>query len=115
MAAAGPDVPLRPQVHLCCGNRSLGSSDVSLSALAAAAVDLEAKGATVEGAFVLRPPPRSKLPALPAELQPTVGVAVTLRREEPAPRVGKRHSASGNSELMSYNNISFPCGSIQDF
>ncbi|XP_032434909.1 centrosomal protein of 120 kDa [Xiphophorus hellerii] len=75
------------QVHLCCGNRSLGSSDVSLSALAAAAVDLEAKGATVEGAFVLRPPPRSKLPALPAELQPTVGVAVTLRREEPAPQV----------------------------
>uniref|UniRef100_A0A3B3YI10 C2 domain-containing protein n=1 Tax=Poecilia mexicana TaxID=48701 RepID=A0A3B3YI10_9TELE len=79
------------QVHLCCGNRSLGSSDVSLSALAAAAAtaDLEAKGATVEGAFVLQPPPRSKLPALPAELQPTVGVAVTLRREEPAPQVGK--------------------------
>ncbi|XP_017162041.1 centrosomal protein of 120 kDa [Poecilia reticulata] len=77
------------QVHLCCGNRSLGSSDVSLSALAAAATadDLEAKGATVEGAFVLQPPPRSKLPALPAELQPTVGVAVTLRREEPAPQV----------------------------
>uniref|UniRef100_A0A3B3X1R8 C2 domain-containing protein n=1 Tax=Poecilia mexicana TaxID=48701 RepID=A0A3B3X1R8_9TELE len=77
------------QVHLCCGNRSLGSSDVSLSALAAAAAtaDLEAKGATVEGAFVLQPPPRSKLPALPAELQPTVGVAVTLRREEPAPQV----------------------------
>ncbi|XP_007573239.1 centrosomal protein of 120 kDa [Poecilia formosa] len=77
------------QVHLCCGNRSLGSSDVSLSALAAAAAtaDLETKGATVEGAFVLQPPPRSKLPALPAELQPTVGVAVTLRREEPAPQV----------------------------
>uniref|UniRef100_A0A087X5V3 Centrosomal protein 120 n=1 Tax=Poecilia formosa TaxID=48698 RepID=A0A087X5V3_POEFO len=89
MAAACPDVPLRPQVHLCCGNRSLGSSDVSLSALAAAAAtaDLETKGATVEGAFVLQPPPRSKLPALPAELQPTVGVAVTLRREEPAPQV----------------------------
>uniref|UniRef100_A0A096MDN1 Centrosomal protein 120 n=1 Tax=Poecilia formosa TaxID=48698 RepID=A0A096MDN1_POEFO len=80
------------QVHLCCGNRSLGSSDVSLSALAAAAAtaDLETKGATVEGAFVLQPPPRSKLPALPAELQPTVGVAVTLRREEPAPQKAAR-------------------------
>uniref|UniRef100_A0A8C2X3K0 Centrosomal protein 120 n=1 Tax=Cyclopterus lumpus TaxID=8103 RepID=A0A8C2X3K0_CYCLU len=70
------------QIHLCRGNRSLGSTDVSLSALSAASVDLENKAATVEGAFVLRPPKRTELPALPAELQPTVGVAVTLRRED---------------------------------
>ncbi|XP_059193835.1 centrosomal protein of 120 kDa [Centropristis striata] len=72
------------QIHLCCGNHSLGGTDVSLSALAALCVDLENKAATVEGAFILQPPKRTKqmLPALPADLQPTVGVAVTLRRED---------------------------------
>lgn len=74
----------RPQIHLCCGNHALGSTDVSLSALTALSVDLDSKAATVEGAFVLQPPKRARktLPALPADLQPTVGVAVTLRREE---------------------------------
>lgn len=78
-----------PQIHLCCGNHSLGSTDVSLSALSAVSVDLESKAATVEGAFILQPPKRTKqaLPALPVDLQPTVGVAVTLRREEVAPQV----------------------------
>uniref|UniRef100_A0A8D3AP07 Centrosomal protein 120 n=1 Tax=Scophthalmus maximus TaxID=52904 RepID=A0A8D3AP07_SCOMX len=77
------------QIHLCCGNHSLGGTDVSLSALAAVSVDLENRAATVEGAFVLRPPTRVKhtLPALPADLQPTVGVAVTLRREDAAAQV----------------------------
>ncbi|GLD61384.1 centrosomal protein of 120 kDa [Lates japonicus] len=76
------------QIHLCCGNHSLGSTDVSLSALSAVSVDLENKAATVEGAFILQPPKRVKqtLPALPADLQPTVGVAVTLRREEVTPQ-----------------------------
>uniref|UniRef100_A0A3Q1JN78 C2 domain-containing protein n=1 Tax=Anabas testudineus TaxID=64144 RepID=A0A3Q1JN78_ANATE len=72
------------QIHLCCGNHSLGSTDVSLSALASVSVDLESKAETVEGAFVLQPPKRNKqmLPALPADMQPTVGVSVTLRRED---------------------------------
>uniref|UniRef100_A0A667WSX4 Centrosomal protein 120 n=1 Tax=Myripristis murdjan TaxID=586833 RepID=A0A667WSX4_9TELE len=72
------------QVHLCCGNRSLGSTDVSLSALCAGCLELESKAATVEGAFVLQPPRRvkQKLPALPADLQPTLGVSVSLRRED---------------------------------
>lgn len=78
-----------PQIHLCCGNHSLGSTDVSLSALSAVSVDLESKAATVEGAFVLQTPKRNKqtLPALPADLQPTVGVSVTLRREDVTPQV----------------------------
>uniref|UniRef100_A0A3P8U4X6 Centrosomal protein 120 n=1 Tax=Amphiprion percula TaxID=161767 RepID=A0A3P8U4X6_AMPPE len=76
------------QIHLCCGNHSLGSTDVSLSALSAVSVDLEEKAATVEGAFVLEPPRRNKLklPVVPVDLQPTVGVAVTLRREEVPPQ-----------------------------
>ncbi|XP_039659237.1 centrosomal protein of 120 kDa [Perca fluviatilis] len=88
------------QVHLCCGNHSLGSTDVSLSALAAVSVDLENKAATVEGAFILKPPKRTKqaLPALPADLQPTVGVAVTLRREEVAPQsLGKKEGGGAQS------------------
>lgn len=84
-----PHVPVCPQIHLCCGNHSLGSTDVSLSALSAVSVDLENKAATVEGAFVLRPPRRIKQtqPPLPADMRPTVGVAVTLRREEVTPQV----------------------------
>ncbi|TNN44259.1 Centrosomal protein [Liparis tanakae] len=72
------------QIHLCRGNHSLGSTDVTLSALGGAAVDLDNMAATVEGAFVLRPSKRSKMaaPPLHADLQPTVGVAVTLRRED---------------------------------
>uniref|UniRef100_A0A8D0D212 Centrosomal protein 120 n=1 Tax=Sander lucioperca TaxID=283035 RepID=A0A8D0D212_SANLU len=87
-------------VHLCCGNHSLGSTDVSLSALAAVSVDLENKAATVEGAFILQPPKRTKqaLPALPADLQPTVGVAVTLRREEVTPQsLGKKEGGGAQS------------------
>ncbi len=87
--ASSCDPVCPPQIHLCCGNHSLGSTDVSLSALSAVSVDLENKAATVEGAFILQPPKRTKrtLPALPADLQPTVGVAVTLRREEVTPQV----------------------------
>ncbi|XP_070690215.1 centrosomal protein of 120 kDa [Pempheris klunzingeri] len=85
------------QIHLCCGNHSLGSTDVSLSALSAVSVDLENKAATVEGGFILQPPKRAKqtLPALPADLQPTVGVAVTLRREEITPQVLGNKKGSG--------------------
>lgn len=72
------------QIHLCCGSRSLGSANVSLSALAVGSVDLESKAAAVEGAFLLKPPSctNQKLATLPADLQPTVGVSVTLRREK---------------------------------
>ncbi|KAM4615826.1 centrosomal protein of 120 kDa [Polymixia lowei] len=72
------------QIHLCCGNRSLGSTEVCLSALCRSSAELGSQPATAEGAFILEPPKRSRqeVPALPAELQPTVGVALTLRREE---------------------------------
>lgn len=83
-------LPFGPsQIHLCCGNHSLGSTDVSLSALSAVSVDLDIKAANVEGAFILQPPKRIKktLPALPADQQATVGVSVTLRREEVTQKV----------------------------
>ncbi|KAF7695255.1 centrosomal protein of 120 kDa [Silurus meridionalis] len=71
------------QIHLCCGNQSLGSTEVSLAALMKNSLDLVKQVATVEGAFVLKPPNRiqQNRQAVPEDLLPTVGVAVTLRRE----------------------------------
>ncbi|KAG7481475.1 hypothetical protein MATL_G00067000 [Megalops atlanticus] len=78
------------QIHLCCGNHSLGSAEISLSGLTKSAVDMEKQPATVEGAFTLVPPNRAKLklPLIPPELQPTLGVSVTLRREGVNPQLG---------------------------
>ncbi|XP_061135049.1 centrosomal protein of 120 kDa [Syngnathus typhle] len=74
------------QIHLCCGTHSLGSADVPLATLAGLAVNLEERAATVEGVFALQPPARVRrsLPAMPADLQPNVSVAITLRREDVA-------------------------------
>ncbi|KAF6716951.1 Centrosomal protein of 120 kDa [Oryzias melastigma] len=97
------------QVHLCCGNHSLGSTDVSLSRLAAVSIDLEKSSATVEGVFVLCPPKRTKLPALPPDLQPTVGVAVTLRREElPVQSAAKPPSPPAERRHQSYSSVQKP-------
>ncbi|KAJ8285254.1 hypothetical protein GJAV_G00024690 [Gymnothorax javanicus] len=78
------------QIHLCCGNHSLGSTEISLSGLMKEGTDLEQQPATVEGAFILEPPNRAKLklPPVPPELQPTLGVSVMLRREGVDPQLG---------------------------
>lgn len=72
------------QIHLCCGNQSLGSADVSLAGLIKSSADLTKRSATIEGAFILQPPNRVKpnLQSVPPDLQPTVGVSVTLRAED---------------------------------
>ncbi|XP_051963834.1 centrosomal protein of 120 kDa-like [Xyrauchen texanus] len=72
------------QIHLCCGNQSLGSTEISLAGLMKNSVDLSKHAATIEGAFVLQPPNRAKLnlPSVPADLQPSVGISVTLRGED---------------------------------
>ncbi|XP_051950494.1 centrosomal protein of 120 kDa-like [Xyrauchen texanus] len=72
------------QIHLCCGNQSLGSTEISLAGLMKNSVDLSKHAATIEGAFILQPPNRAKvnLESVPADLQPTVGVSVTLRGED---------------------------------
>ncbi|XP_058878442.1 centrosomal protein of 120 kDa isoform X2 [Acipenser ruthenus] len=72
------------QIHLCCGDQSLGSTDISIAGLLKkSSVDIEKQPVAVEGAFTLIPPNRAKqkLPSVPLELQPTVGVSVTLRKE----------------------------------
>ncbi|XP_069749507.1 centrosomal protein of 120 kDa isoform X2 [Narcine bancroftii] len=71
------------QIHLCCGDRSLGSTEISLAGLLRGDQEIDKHPTTVEGAFTLVPPDKTKqkLPPLPLELSPTVGVSVALRKE----------------------------------
>lgn len=71
-------------------------------------IDLAKEAATVEGAFVLQPPNRTKqsLQTVPVDLQPTVGVAITLRRENVSAEVGKEsrsECSSRNQKIMDYS------------
>ncbi|XP_030368606.1 centrosomal protein of 120 kDa isoform X3 [Strigops habroptila] len=72
------------QIHLCCGDQSLGSSEIPLSGLLKKGnVEIDQHPVVIEGAFVLVPPNRAKhkLPQLPLDMAPTVGVSVILQRE----------------------------------
>ncbi|NXE07635.1 CE120 protein, partial [Lophotis ruficrista] len=72
------------QIHLCCGDQSLGSTEIPLSGLLKKGnVEIGQHPVAMEGAFVLVPPNRTKqkLPQLPLDMAPTVGVSVILQRE----------------------------------
>ncbi|XP_060033469.1 centrosomal protein of 120 kDa [Erinaceus europaeus] len=72
------------QIHLCCGDQSLGSTEIPLTGLLRkGSVEINQHPVTVEGAFTLEPPNRAKqkLAPFPVELAPTVGVSVALQRE----------------------------------
>ncbi|XP_077147170.1 centrosomal protein of 120 kDa [Ranitomeya variabilis] len=72
------------QIHLCCGDQSLGSADIPLTGLLKkASAEMEPHPVVVEGAFVLTPPNRAKqtIPSLPADRSPTIGVSVSLYKE----------------------------------
>ncbi|NWX46358.1 CE120 protein, partial [Steatornis caripensis] len=72
------------QIHLCCGDQSLGSTEIPLSGLLKkGSVEIDQHPVAIEGAFVLVPPNRAKqkLPQLPLDMAPTVGVSVILQRE----------------------------------
>ncbi|XP_059031724.1 centrosomal protein of 120 kDa isoform X2 [Mustela lutreola] len=72
------------QIHLCCGDQSLGSTEVPLTGLLKkGSTEINQRPVTVEGAFILDPPNRAKqkLAPIPMELAPTVGVSVALQRE----------------------------------
>lgn len=95
-----------PQIHLCCGSQSLGSTSVSLSALSSVSVDLEIKPAMVEGAFILQPAQRTSK-TLPDDLQPTVGISVSLRREEVTQQVRTPHRSSSGCRTSTFSRESF--------
>ncbi|NXK51188.1 CE120 protein, partial [Chauna torquata] len=72
------------QIHLCCGDQSLGSTEIPLSGLLKkGSVEIDQHPVAIEGAFVLVPPNRAKqkLPQLPLDMAPTVGVSVILQKE----------------------------------
>ncbi|XP_016073283.1 PREDICTED: centrosomal protein of 120 kDa isoform X2 [Miniopterus natalensis] len=72
------------QIHLCCGDQSLGSTEIPLTGLLKkGSTEINERPVTVEGAFTLDPPNRAKqkLAPIPVELAPTVGVSVALQRE----------------------------------
>ncbi|XP_035747993.1 centrosomal protein of 120 kDa isoform X2 [Egretta garzetta] len=72
------------QIHLCCGDQSLGSTEIPLSGLLKKGnLEIGQHPVAIEGAFVLVPPNRAKqkLPQLPLDMSPTVGVSVILQRE----------------------------------
>ncbi|XP_054666205.1 centrosomal protein of 120 kDa isoform X2 [Grus americana] len=72
------------QIHLCCGDQSLGSTEIPLSGLLKKGnVEIDQHPVAIEGAFVLVPPNRAKqkLPQLPLDMAPTVGVSVILQKE----------------------------------
>ncbi|KFW77299.1 Centrosomal protein of 120 kDa, partial [Phalacrocorax carbo] len=72
------------QIHLCCGDQSLGSTEIPLSGLLKKGnVEIDQHPVAIEGAFVLVPPNRAKqkLPQLPLDMAPAVGVSVVLQRE----------------------------------
>ncbi|PKU46428.1 hypothetical protein llap_3277 [Limosa lapponica baueri] len=72
------------QIHLCCGDQSLGSTEIPLSGLLKkGSVEIDQHPVAIEGAFVLVPPNRAKqkLPQLPLDMSPTVGVSVILQKE----------------------------------
>lgn len=71
-------------IHLCCGDQSLGSTEIPLTGLLKkGGAEINQRPVTVEGAFTLDPPNRAKqkLAPIPVELAPTVGVSVALQRE----------------------------------
>ncbi|XP_065600391.1 centrosomal protein of 120 kDa [Cyrtonyx montezumae] len=72
------------QIHLCCGDQSLGSTGIPLSGLLKKGnVELDQHPVAIEGAFILVPPNRAKqkLTQLPLDTAPTVGVSVVLQKE----------------------------------
>ncbi|XP_071280461.1 centrosomal protein of 120 kDa isoform X3 [Agelaius tricolor] len=107
------------QIHLCCGDHSLGSTEVPLSGLLKRGnMEIDQHPVAIEGPFVLVPPNRAKqkLPQLPLDLAPTVGVSVVLQRE-PLEKV--LSPVSGKTESQQQRSQNLPsqaeqCSSKED-
>ncbi|XP_070791797.1 centrosomal protein of 120 kDa isoform X2 [Pituophis catenifer annectens] len=73
------------QIHLCCGDQSLGSTEILLtSLLKKGSAEICHHPVAIEGAFILVPPNRArqKLPPMPLDMAPTVGVSVSLQKDD---------------------------------
>nr|XP_022334078.1 centrosomal protein of 120 kDa-like [Crassostrea virginica] len=73
------------QIHLCCGEQSLGSCEIPLKELLVKnSTEIYMKPVSIEGSFQLIPPNKTKqqITPTPGDLSPTVGVSIVLRKEE---------------------------------
>ncbi|XP_075582160.1 centrosomal protein of 120 kDa isoform X4 [Pelecanus crispus] len=92
------------QIHLCCGDQSLGSTEILLSGLLKKGnMEIDQHPVAIEGAFVLVPPNRTKqkLPQLPLDMAPTVGVSVILQRESLTDHSSSAEDEATESEVES--------------
>ncbi|OWK11925.1 CEP120 [Cervus elaphus hippelaphus] len=72
------------QIHLCCGDQSLGSTEIPLTGLLKkGSTEINHRPVTVEGAFTLDPPNRAKqkLAPIPVELAPTSLIELKTQNE----------------------------------
>ncbi|KAL8203468.1 UNVERIFIED_CONTAM: hypothetical protein K2H54_055030 [Gekko kuhli] len=72
------------QIHLCCGDQSLGSTEILLPGLVKKGnVDICQQPVAIEGTFILVPPNRArqKLPLVPLDMAPTLGVSIALQKD----------------------------------
>ncbi|KAL0607682.1 Centrosomal protein of 120 kDa [Plecturocebus cupreus] len=72
------------QIHLCCGDQSLGSTEIPLTGLLKkGSTEINQRPVTVEGAFTLDPPNRAKqkLAPIPVELAPTSLIELKTQNE----------------------------------
>ncbi|KAG8516692.1 Centrosomal protein of 120 kDa [Galemys pyrenaicus] len=72
------------QIHLCCGDQSLGSTEIPLTGLLKkGSTEINQHPVTVEGAFTLEPPNRAKqkLAPIPVELAPTSLIELKTQNE----------------------------------
>ncbi|CAL1540527.1 unnamed protein product [Lymnaea stagnalis] len=75
------------QLHLCCGDQSLGNCEIPLkSLLKTDSTEIYMRPVTIEGSFQLYQTnkPKQQVAALPATTQPSVEVSVVLRKDDMA-------------------------------
>ncbi|EDL09905.1 expressed sequence AU016693, isoform CRA_d [Mus musculus] len=81
------------QIHLCCGDQSLGSTEIPLNGLLKkGSTEINQHPVTVEGAFTLDPPNRAKqkLAPVPLDLAPTSLIELKTQNGHEAEHSQKR-------------------------
>ncbi|KAK6179237.1 hypothetical protein SNE40_011643 [Patella caerulea] len=73
------------QFHLCCGDQSLGSCEVSLKTLLKkGSSEIYMRPISLEGVYQLVPPNKTKqqIGTVPDNMKPSVGISVVIKRED---------------------------------
>ncbi|KAL5004829.1 hypothetical protein ScPMuIL_018285 [Solemya velum] len=88
------------QVHLCCGDQSLGSCEVPLSNLLKKnSTEIYMKPVTMDGTFQMFPPNQvKKQMTVPQDTFPAVVVSIALKKEDMALRTPVKEPAAGQRQ-----------------